>query len=111
MFPAIWSNRHAVTLLLLIGILLTLPVLMHVVGMPPRDRVYSGIRVETGTGPLDEYNVFEEKGPVDVVFVGSSLRVRGVDIGYIEQQLSQQLGRPARVRRLSLKWQGLDMQY
>jgi hypothetical protein len=111
MFPAIWSNRHAVALILVVGVLLTLPVLMHVVGLPPRDRVYSGIRVETGTGPLDEYNVFEEKGPVEVLFVGSSLLVRGVDIGYIEQQLSQQLGRPARVRRLSLKWQGLDMQY
>lgn len=111
MFPAIWSNRHAVALILVIGILLSLPVLMHVVGLPPRDRVYSGIRVETGTGPLDEHNIFEEKGPVDVLLVGSSLLVRGVDINYIEQQLSQQLGRPARVRRLALKWQGLDMQY
>ena len=111
MFPAVWSNRHAVALILVIGILLTLPVLMHVVGLPPRDRVYSGIRVETGTGPLDEHNIFEEKGPVDIVFIGSSLLVRGVDLNYIELQLSQQLGRPARVRRLSLKWQGLDMQY
>jgi hypothetical protein len=111
MFPAVWSNRHAVALILAIGVLLTLPVLMHVVGLPPRDRVYSGIRVETGTGPLDEYNIFEEKEPVDILFVGSSLLVRGVDIGYIEQQLSAQLGRPAKVRRLSLKWQGLDMQY
>jgi hypothetical protein len=111
MFPAIWSNRHAVALILVISILLTLPVLMQVTGLPSRDRVYSGIRVETGTGPLDEHNIFEEKGPVDIVFIGSSLLVRGIDIGYIEQQLSQQLGRPARVRRLSLKWQGLDMQY
>jgi hypothetical protein len=111
MFPAIWSNRHAIALILVLGILLTLPVLMHVIGLPPRARVYSGIRVETGTGPLDEYNVFEENGPVDVLFVGSSLLVRGVDIGHIEQELSRQLGRPARVRRLSLKWQGLDMQY
>ena len=71
----------------------------------------SGIRVETGTGPLDEHNIFEEKGPVDILFVGSSLMVRGVDMNYIEQQLSQQLGRPARVRYLALKWQGLDMQY
>jgi hypothetical protein len=85
--------------------------LMHVVGLPPRDRVYSGIRVETGTGPLDEYDIFEEKGPVDVLLVGSSLLVRGVDINYIEQQLSLELGRPAKVRRLALKWQGLDMQY
>src|SRR6516165_11675820 len=99
MFPAIWSNRHAAALILVIGILLTLPVLMQVVGLPPRDRVYSGIRVETGTGPLDEYNIFEEKGPVDVLFVGSSLLVRGVDIGYIERELSRQLGRPAQVRR------------
>ena len=111
MFPAVWSNRHAVALILVIGFLLTLPVLMHVASLPPRDRVYSGIRVETGTGPLDEHNIFEEKGPVDIVFIGSSLLVRGVDLNYIEQQLSQQLGRPARVRRLSLKWQGLDMQY
>ena len=111
MFPALWSNRHAVALIVVIGTLLTLPVLMHVAGLPPRDRVYSGIRVETGTGPLDERTVFEEKGPVDILFVGSSLMVRGVDMGYIERELSAKLGRPARVRYLTLKWQGLDMQY
>ncbi|RZU42462.1 hypothetical protein [Edaphobacter modestus] len=111
MFPAIWSNRHAVALILVIGILLTLPMLMSVAGLPPRDRVYSGIRVETGTGPLDEQNIFEEKGPVDILFVGSSLIVRGVDMNYVQQQLSASLGRPAKVARLSLKWQGLDMQY
>lgn len=111
MFPAIWSNRHAVALILVIGTLLTLPVLMSVAGLPPRDRVYSGIRVETGTGPLDERNIFEEKGPVDILFVGSSLMVRGVDMAYVQQQLSAKLGRPAKVRYLALKWQGLDMQY
>jgi hypothetical protein len=111
MFPAIWSNRHAAALIIVIGTLLSLPVLMHVVGLPPRDRVYSGIRVETGTGPQDEYQVFEEKGPVDILFVGSSLMVRGVDMRYIERELSGKLGRPARVRYLALKWQGLDMQY
>jgi len=111
MFPAIWSNRHAVALILIIGILLTLPVLMSIVGLPPRERVYSGIRVETGTGPLDEQQIFEEKGPVDILFVGSSLLVRGIDTNYIEQQLSAQLGRPAKVRYLALKWQGMDMEY
>jgi hypothetical protein len=111
MFPAIWSNRHGVALIAVIGTLLALPVLMHMVGLPPRDRVYSGIRVETGTGPLDEHNIFEEKGPVDILFVGSSLMVRGVDMNYIEHELSAKLGRPARVRYLALKWQGLDMQY
>jgi len=111
MFPAIWSNRHAVALILVIAVLLSLPVLMSVAGLPPRDRVYSGIRVETGTGPLDEQQIFEEKEPVDILFVGSSLLVRGVDMNYVQQQLSAQLGRPAKVSRLALKWQGLDMQY
>jgi|UPI00047BBBFD hypothetical protein len=111
MFPAIWSNRHAVALILVIATLLTLPMLMSLVGLPPRDRVYSGIRVETGTGPLDEREIFEEKDPVDILFVGSSLIVRGVDLDYIQQQLSSRLGRPVKIARLSLKWQGLDMQY
>ncbi|MDE1178123.1 MAG: hypothetical protein PW789_16215 [Edaphobacter sp.] len=111
MFPAVWSNKHAVALIVVIATLLSLPVLMHVVGLPPRGSVYSGIRVETGTGPQDEFTIFEEKGPVDILFVGSSLLVRGVDRDYIQQQLSAQLGRPARVRYLALKWQGLDMQY
>jgi hypothetical protein len=111
MFPAIWSNRHAVALIVVIATLLSLPVLMSMVGLPPRDRVYSGIRVETGTGPLDEQQIFEEKGPVDILFVGSSLLVRGIDINYVQQQLSAELGRPAKVRYLALKWQGMDMQY
>ncbi|HEX2919072.1 MAG TPA: hypothetical protein VHN81_11150, partial [Edaphobacter sp.] len=64
MFPAIWSNRHAVALILVIATLLSLPVLMSIVGLPPRDRVYTGIRVETGTGPADEKQIFEDKGPV-----------------------------------------------
>src|ERR1700754_3749618 len=97
MFPAIWSNRHAVALILVLVILLTLPMLMSVVGLPPRARVYSGIRVETGTGPLDEQQIFEEKEPVDILFVGSSLLVRGLDTKLLEQQLSAQLGRPARI--------------
>ena len=58
MFPAVWSNRHAVALILLIGILLTLPMLMHVAGLPPRDRVYSGIRVETGAKAENIRNEF-----------------------------------------------------
>lgn len=111
MFPAIWSNRHAVALILVIATLLTLPILMSIVGLPPRDRVYSGIRVETGMGPFDEHEIFEEKGPVDILFVGSSLMVRGVDMGYVQRQLSAKLGRPAKISYLSLKWQGLDMQY
>ncbi|QNI36585.1 hypothetical protein [Edaphobacter albus] len=111
MFPAIWSNRHAAVLILVIAILLTLPELMSVAGLPPRDRVYSGIRVETGMGPADEHQIFEEKEPVDILFVGSSLMVRGIDIPYLQQQLSEKLGRPARISHLSLKWQGLDMQY
>jgi hypothetical protein len=111
MFPAIWSNRHAVALILVIATLLSLPVLMSIVGLPSRDRVYTGIRVETGTGPADEKQIFEDKGPVDILFVGSSLIVRGIDMDYVQQQLSAQLGRPAKVARLALKWQGLDMQY
>lgn len=111
MSPAVWSNRHAVGLISVIGILLMLPVLMAVVGLPPRETVYSGIRIETGAAPYDERQMFVEKEPVDILFVGSSLLVRGVDLDYVQSELSKKLGRPARVRFVALKWQGLDMQY
>src|SRR2546425_1241585 len=104
MFPAIWSNRHAVALIAVISILLTLPVLMGVVGLPPRSTVYSGMRTEVGAAPYDEQQIFEEKTPVDSLFVGSSLLVRGVDTDYVQSELSKKLGRPATVRYVALKW-------
>ncbi|MCU1222797.1 MAG: hypothetical protein JWQ42_890 [Edaphobacter sp.] len=111
MFPAVWSNRHAVGLISVLGILLSLPVLLSLIGLPPREMVYSGIRIETGPGPHDERDIFVDKEPVDILFVGSSLMVRGVDMDYVQSELSKKLGRPARVRFVALKWQGLDMQY
>jgi hypothetical protein len=111
MQPAIWSNRHAIALISVLAILLASPVIMGILGPPPREMVYSGIRVETGAAPYDDEQVFLEKEPVDILFIGSSLLVRGVDVKYVQSELSKNLGRPATVRFVALKWHGLDMQY
>jgi hypothetical protein len=111
MFPALWSNRHAVALIAVIGGLLLLPMMLGTVGQPPRASVYTGMRIEVGAAPHDDQVIFDEKEPVDILFVGSSLLVRGVDVPYVQAELSKKLGRPARVRYIALKWHGLDMQY
>ncbi len=59
------------------------------------------IRVETGYRAVRQKQIFQEKGPVDILFVNSSLMVRGVDMNYVQQQLSQQLGKPPKVSHIS----------
>jgi hypothetical protein len=111
MHPAIWSNRHAAALILIIAVLLALPVAVGTLWPLPRETVLTGIRIEAGPVPYDVQQIFDEKTPIDIVFVGSSLLVRGVDTDYVQAQLSKLLQRPATVRYVALKWQGLDMQY
>ncbi len=110
MHPAIWSNSHAAALILAVAVPLGLPLVVGSAPLP-RDTILTGCRIEAGASPNDVQTIFDEKTPVDIAFVGSSLLVRGIDTALVEKELGRVLGRPATVRYVALKWQGLDMQY
>jgi len=73
--------------------------------------VYKAVTKEAGAYAFLGRQILEEKQPLDIAFVGSSLLLKGVDVPLFKSELSKSLGRKANVILLAAYWQGLDMQY
>src|ERR1035438_6486827 len=102
MSPGFFSPRHAVALALLLVLILLSPWLAGRSGLPPREQIYSSIPWRTGSFPYMHRQIFEEKGDIDIAFLGSSHMYNDIDTPYVQKQLSEKLGRPATV--ISLCW-------
>ena len=111
MSPAFSSARQAGAFaLLLLGILL-LPMLAGKSCLPPREQIYSSVPLLRGPYPYLHQQIFEEKGDIDIAFVGSSLMWVGIDAPYVQKELSATLGRNAEVRSLGWVFSGCDALY
>ncbi len=111
MRPAFSSTKAAAAFALLLLLLLALPAVMGKNLLPPRGEVYSGIGWVAGDFPYMRQQIFEEAGDADIVFVGASRMLHGIDTPYVRQELSRQLGRPAVVHTLAWCWAGYDALY
>ena len=111
MSPAFSSTRQAAAFALLLLALLLLPALMGKSVLPPREQVYSSVPWEVGAFPYMHDQIFEEKGDIDVAFMGSSRIWWAIDTPWVQEQLSAKLGRPAVVRSLCWNWAGFDALY
>jgi hypothetical protein len=111
MDPAFSSTRQAGAFALLLLVILLGPWLVGKWALPPREQIYSSIPWRKGSFPYFYRQIFEEKSNVDIAFIGSSHMSNDIDTPYVQQQLSEKLGRPATV--ISLCWvnRGFDTYY
>lgn len=111
MAPAFSSPRQAGAFALLLTVVLALPWLGARWGLPPRQAVYSSMSWLQGDYPYMARQIFEERGDIDVAFLGSSHLWAGIDAPYVQQQLGEALGRPATVVVFGWAYSGLDGVY
>lgn len=112
MQPAFGSTREAAAFALLLLVLLLLPVLLTKSVLPPREEIYAASPWDTtGPHPYHHQLIFEEKGEIDIAFIGSSRIEHAINTPYVQDQLSAKLGRPATVRTLAWGGAGFDALY
>jgi hypothetical protein len=110
MRPAFSSPRQAAAFALLLLALLLAPALAQKI-LPSREAIYSSIWWASGDFPYMDGQIFQEKGDVDIVFMGSSHIWAAFDTPYVQEQLSKELGRPSVARTFGWAWPGYDPLY
>jgi hypothetical protein len=111
MRPAFSSTKQAAAFALLLLVVLLSPVLAGKKVLPPREQAYASLGWNTGPYPYIQQQIFEEKGPIDILFIGSSHILFCLDARRLQVELSRQLGRPATVRVLGWGGAGYDALY
>ncbi len=112
MRPAFASTREAAAFAFLLLIALLLPALLSKSLLPLRQELYAFKGWDTtGPHPYHYQLIFEEKGDIDIAFVGSSQIMHGIDTPYVQEALSKKLGHPATVRTLGWGGAGYDALY
>ena len=111
MRPAFASTKSAAAFGLLVAAILLLPAVFGRNWLPPRAESYAAEPWVCGPYPFIHQQLFEEQGDLDVVFIGSSHMFFGIDTAYVQQQLSEKLGRKAGVITLGWPWAGFDAAY
>ncbi len=108
MRPAFASTKQAAAFAVLLLVLLLAPVLVGKTFLPSREQAYATLGWNSGPYPWIYQQVFQETNDIDIVFMGSSRMLRGIDTPYVQAALSQKLGRPAVVRTIAWSWAGYD---
>jgi len=111
MAPAFASPKQAAAFGVLLLTIILLPLLLGEKALPRRAEVYKGLPGRSGPHEWCYRQIFEEKGDIDIAFVGSSHIMTDLDTPYIRNELSKALGRPACVVTLSWTWAGFDALY
>ncbi|HLX71592.1 MAG TPA: hypothetical protein VKV04_18420 [Verrucomicrobiae bacterium] len=111
MAPAFSSTRQAAAFAVMVLAVLLSPMLIGKALIRPRDQIYSSLPWGTGPYPYLHNQIFEEKGDIDVVFMGPSTMWYAIDTPYFQKKLSEKLGRPAAARTLCWDWVGADAFY
>jgi len=109
MRPAFSSTKQAALFTFIVFFVLLLPILLLPGILPSRSENYLTQGWTTfGNLPYLSRQIFQEKTDVDVAFVGASKVWEGVDTSYVQQKLSERLGRPAVVRTIAWGGSGFD---
>ena len=111
MQPAFSSTKQAAAFATLVLVILLSPVLVPKSCLRSRDQIYSSIPWGTGPYPYVHDQIFEEKGDIDVAFMGPSTMWYAINTPYFQKKLSEKLGRPAAARTLCWDWVGADPFY
>jgi len=104
MAPAFSSTRQAAAFAFLLLVLMLLPALFTGSALPPREEIYSSAPWRMGAYPYTHQAIFEEKGDIDIAFIGASVMFLGIDTPYVQAALTKQLGRKA--TGITVAWDG-----
>ncbi len=109
MHPAFRSTASAISFGVLLLALLSLPVVLS--WMPPTSREQAFISMSDRMGPLglDTAEIYGDSTDTDILIVGSSRIIWGIEGKRVEEALSAHLGRPAHVVKLANNWPGEDI--
>jgi hypothetical protein len=91
--------------------LLAAPWLTGKMLQPGREQAFASAGMDWGPYPWIWQEVFLKNEPLDIVFMGSSHILVGVDAPYVQARLEQAKGSPARVRTLGWSGNGYDTAY
>jgi hypothetical protein len=111
MVPAFRSTKEAGGFTLLLAVLLLLPVVVPSSWQPTREQSYQTEGWQAGPFPWLHQEIFQEKGDIDIAFMGSSHIQDAIDTPYVEAELTKQLGHPAVVRTIAWGGSGYDALY
>jgi hypothetical protein len=111
MQPAFHSRGHMVAYVAFAATCLALPPLLAAAGRPTRSDAYRSLRPTSGAYAYVERETLDERSDVDMVFVGASHIVAGIDTVLVQSELAAVLGRTAVARTLGFSWTGLDASY
>jgi hypothetical protein len=111
MRPAFSSPQQAAAFGLMLLALLLAPALAGNRFLPPRQEIYSSIWWASGDYPYFYQQIFQEKGDIDVLFIGASHMHTAFNTPYVQEQFSKALGRPAVARTFGWGWTGYDQVY
>jgi hypothetical protein len=111
MQPAFSSTKQAAAFATLVLVILLSPFLFGKSWLRSRDQIYSSIGWGAGPYAYVHDQIYEEKGDIDVAFMGPSTMWYGINTPYFQKELSKRLGRPAQARTLCWDWTGADAFY
>jgi len=110
MRPAFVKDRDLIVYVAVLSACLLLPVILFAIGVPPRRAVYA-MNEETGPMAAMGREIYERRGPVDLLFFGASIIRAAIDPDLIERQLEASTGKRPTTIVCGPNWQGLDAQY
>lgn len=107
---ALPTPAHRLGLLALLLGLLAAPLMQRAY---PHNRAQLYLSVPTSNGPFSflEREIFDRRDDIDILFLGSSTSLAGIDAPYIEQALTDHLGRKTTVVSFGSNWRGEDLLY
>jgi len=111
MSPAFSSIKDAGAFALLLLIILLLPILVPKSALPPREQIYATLSWNVGPYPFIHQQIYDEKSDIDIAIIGSSRIWCAINTPYLQEQLSEKLGRKAVVISLCWPWTGFDAVY
>lgn len=108
MRPAFSSTKQATAFFLMLLILLAAPWLASL-GVPPQPELTSSNEsYRWERYPWVQDLIYEEKGDIDIAFVGSSHLLYGIDTPFVQNALDEKMGYPTTVRSICWKGSGFD---
>lgn len=111
MDPPFSSRWQAYGFAFVLAFFLILPVGLSRSGLIRRQDIYQRIPEKFGGFSYIGHQIFEDSSDIDILFLGSSVLWSGIDTPYVQDQLSQQLGRPANVIMFGSNWRGEELNY
>jgi hypothetical protein len=111
MRPAFSSAKQAAAFTLLLLVLLCLPLVILPSWLPSREQAYNVWGWSYGPSPWIHHEIFEETNDIDIALMGSSRMIHAIDPRYLQQKLSEKLGRPAVVRMFGWGGPGFDSSF